>query len=204
MKKISIFEWVLHIILLAVTNFGWTIFLLIRIFFVYKNSRKNTSLHGQIMNKVDDINSKQSLKNKAGSQIGKYSKRILDLENEEAENAAIDDDWYEFAEEYSFELVGESYKRKELISIIKSHDAMATGELLIEAVLKMEPSDFDQTAVAVYIDNKPVGFVPASLSMNVTDYINDLDLTGIEVKARIGWDAENPDPAIGVRIDFNF
>ena len=148
------------------------------------------------MDKVEKLNSSQT----QNSGTGEYQKRVFANEEE-----ALEDDWYDFAEPYSFEIVGESYKRDKLLSIIQKHNAFSAGEIELEAVLKMEADNkFDSTAVAVFIENKPVGYVPSDYSLDVTTYLDDRNLSAIKVKARIGWDTSNPDPAIGVRLDFNF
>jgi hypothetical protein len=150
----------------------------------------------RIMDKVDQINSNQ----KPSSGTATYEKRTFATEEE-----AEEDDWYEFCEPYSFLLVGESYKRDKLMIIIEKHNAFQDGELELDAVLKMESDNkFDPTAVGVFIENKPVGYVPSDYSLDVTSYMDDLNVTSIKVKAMIGWDTSNPSPAIGVRLDWNF
>jgi len=196
-KPISKVEHGIHIILLFLTGGGWILFYIARIV-IYKNKSRivaGTSKE-RILSKVDQINAKQ----KAPSGSAKYVKRTFASEEE-----AEDDDWYEYYEPYTFEIVGESYKRDKLLSIIEKHNAFQIGELELEAVLKMESDNkFDPTAVSVTIEGKPVGYVPSDLSMDVTSYMDDLNVTAMKVKARIGWDTSNPDPAIGVRLDFNF
>ena len=148
------------------------------------------------MEKVEHVNAKQ----KAPSGSATYKKRTFASEEE-----AEEDDWYEYAEPYTFEIVGESYKRDKLLSIIEKHNAFQAGELELEAVIMMESDNkFDPTAVAVTIEGKPVGYIPSDYSLDVTSYMDDLNVTSMKVKARIGWDTSNPDPAIGVRLDFNF
>jgi hypothetical protein len=196
-KPISKFEHGIHFLFTLLTGGSWLLIYVLRIFFAWK-SKKNVpvSNKARIMDKVEKMNSGRP----ANSGIGDYQKRIFANEDE-----AFDDDWSDFAEPYRFEIVGESYKRDKLLSIIQKHNAFSAGELEVEAVLKMEADNkFDSTAVAVFIENKPVGYVSSDYSLDVTSYLDDRNLVGIKVKARIGWDTTNPDPAIGVRLDFNF
>tara|TARA_B110000503_G_scaffold24909_1_gene39230 strand:- start:295 stop:903 length:609 start_codon:yes stop_codon:yes gene_type:complete len=196
-RPISKIEHGIHILLLFLTGGGWILFYIARIVF-YKNKSKvqaGTS-KDRILSKVDKINLKQT----APSGSATYVKRTF-----ASEEQAEDDDWYEYAEPYSFEIVGESYKREKLLTIIEKHNAFQIGELELEAVLKMESNNkFDPTAVAVFIEGKPVGYIPSDYSLDVTSYMDDLNVTSVKLKARIGWDTSNPDPAIGVRLDFNF
>jgi hypothetical protein len=68
-----------------------------------------------------------------------------------------------------------------------------------------EPNNkFDEFAVAIFIDNKKVGHVSSDYSFEVTTYIDEKNLNGIKVKAVVGWNTGNPNPPIGVRLDFNF
>ncbi len=196
-KPISKFEHGIHFLFTLLTGGSWLLIYVLRIFFVWK-SKKNVpvSNKARIMDKVEKLNSSQT----QNSGIGEYQKRVFASEEE-----ALEDDWYDFAEPYSFEIVGESYKRDKLLSIIQKHNAFSAGEIELDAVLKMEADNkFDSTAVAVFIENKPVGYVPSDYSLDVTTYLDDRSLSAIKVKARIGWDTSNPDPAIGVRLDFNF
>ncbi len=196
-RPITKLEHAIHIILLFATGGGWILLYIARIV-IYKNKSKvqvGTS-KDRILSKVDQINAKQ----KAPSGSATYKKRTFASEEE-----AEDDDWYEYSEPYSFEIVGESYKRDKLLSIIEKHNAFQLGELELEAVLIMESDNkFDPTAVAVTIEGKPVGYVPSDYSLDVTSYMDDLNVKSMKVMARIGWDTSNPDPAIGVRLDFNF
>jgi hypothetical protein len=196
-RPISKAEHAVHILLVLGTGFVWLAVYVARIVF-YRTSQKNTSSSSKdrIMEKVEQINSKQ----KAPVVSTTYVKRTF-ASAEDAE----EDDWYEYLEPYSFEIVGESYKRDKLLSIIEKHNAFQVGELELEAVLKLESDNkFDPTAVAVTIEGKPVGYVPSDYSLDVTSYMDDLNVTSMKVNARIGWDTSNPDPAIGVRLDFNF
>jgi hypothetical protein len=196
-RPISKVEHGIHIFLLFLTSGGWILLYITRIIIYRKKSKViSGSSKERILSKLDQMNAKQ--KTPAGSAL--YVKRTFASEEE-----AEDDDWYEYSDPYSFEIVGESYKRDKLLSIIEKHNAFQLGELELEAVLKMESDNkFDPMAVVVTIEGKPVGYVPSDLSMDVTSYMDDLNVSSMKVKARIGWDTSNPDPAIGVRLDFNF
>jgi hypothetical protein len=160
------------------------------------SKEKSRSSKSDILRKVNQLNAKQ----KAPSGTITYIKRTFATEEE-----AEEDDWYEFVEPFTFEIVGESYKRDNLLSIIEKNNAFQAGVLELDALLKLEPDNkFDPTAVAVTIEGKPVGYVSSDLSLDVTSYMDDKNVNSMKVKARIGWDASNPDPAIGVRLDFNF
>jgi len=196
-RKISKVEHAVHIGITVFTSGLWLVVYLVRIYLSNKMPKDVPASNKQrIMDKVDQINSNQ----KPSAGTATYEKRTFASEEE-----AEEDDWYEFCEPYSFELVGESYKRDKLMIIIEKHNAFQDGELELDAVLKMESDNkFDPTAVGVFIENKPVGYIPSDYSLDVTSYMDDLNVTSIKVKAMIGWDTSNPSPAIGVRLDWNF
>ena len=196
-RSISKIEHGIHIVLTLLTGGGWLLVYVLRIFLFKKNQNPElASKKSAIMNRVEKLNASQP----ASTGVGNYEKRTFDSEDD-----ALEDDWYDYAEPYTFEIVGESYKRDNLMKIIEKNKAFRLGEIEVEAVLKLEPNNkFDSTAVAVFIENKAVGYVPSDYSLDVTSYLDDRNLSGIKVKAKIGWDKSNPDPAIGVKLDFNF
>ena len=56
-------------------------------------------------------------------------------------------------EEYTFDVVGESFQRDHLVQLIKKHNLTDAGELYTTATLKLEPENaFDPTAVMVVIE----------------------------------------------------
>jgi hypothetical protein len=111
--------------------------------------------------------------------------------NEEVENE----------EEYTFDVVGESFQRDHLVQLIKKYKSIETGELYTSATLKLEPENaFDQTAVMVIIDDLQVGYIPKSQSEMMTDYIKSLGKNTLDVPARVGWDTDSPQPLVGVRL----
>ena len=111
--------------------------------------------------------------------------------NEELENE----------EEYTFDVVGESFQRDHLVQLIKKYKSIETGELYTTATLKLEPDNaFDQTAVMVIIDDLQVGYIPKSQSEMMTDHIKSLGNTTLDVPARVGWDTDSPQPLVGVRL----
>ena len=104
-------------------------------------------------------------------------------------------------EEYTFDVVGESFQRDHLVQLIKKYKSIETGELYTTATLKLEPENaFDQTAVLVIIDDLQVGYVPKSQSGMMTDYIKSKGGNTLQVPARAGWDTESPQPLVGVRL----
>jgi hypothetical protein len=116
--------------------------------------------------------------------------------NEELENEELEND-----EEYTFDVVGESFQRDHLVQLIKKYKSIETGELYTTATLKLEPENpFDQTAVMVVIDDLQVGYIPKSQSEMMTDYIKSLGKATLEVPARVGWDTDSPQPLVGVRL----
>ena len=107
----------------------------------------------------------------------------------------------EIEEEYTFDVVGESFQRDHLVQLIKKYKSIETGELYTTATLKLEPENaFDDTAVMVIIDNLQVGYVPKSQSGMMTDYIKSKGGNTLQVPARVGWDTESPQPLVGVRL----
>jgi hypothetical protein len=104
-------------------------------------------------------------------------------------------------EEYTFDVVGESFQRDHLVQLIKKYKSIETGELYTTATLKLEPENpFDQTAVMVIIDDLQVGYIPKSQSEMMTDYIKSFGKTTLDVPARVGWDTDSPQPLVGVRL----
>ena len=107
----------------------------------------------------------------------------------------------EIEEEYTFDVVGESFQRDHLVQLIKKYKSIKTGELYTTATLKLEPENaFDDTAVMVIIDDLQVGYVPKSQSGMMTDYIKSKGGNTLQVPARVGWDTGSPQPLVGVRL----
>ena len=104
-------------------------------------------------------------------------------------------------EEYTFDVVGESFRRDSLVQLIKKHKLTDSGELYSTATLKLEPeNDFDPTAVMVIVEDLHVGYIPKSMSGEMTEYIKSKGGQTLQVPARIGWDTDSPQPLVGVRL----
>jgi hypothetical protein len=104
-------------------------------------------------------------------------------------------------EDYTFDVVGESFRRDHLVQLIKIHKSTQNGELYTTATLELEPDNaFDSTAVKVMVENMQVGYIPKSMSAEMTDYIKAKGGKTLEVPARIGWDIDSPQPLVGVRL----
>ena len=104
-------------------------------------------------------------------------------------------------EEYTFDVVGESFQRDHLVQIIKNTKSADLGEIYTTATLKLEPENpFDSSAVMVIINDLHVGYIPKSQSGMMTDHIQSKGGNTLEVPARIGWDTESPQPLVGVRL----
>ena len=104
-------------------------------------------------------------------------------------------------EEYTFDVVGESFQRDHLVQLIKKHNLTDAGELYTTATLKLEPENpFDPTAVMVVIEGLQVGYIPKSMSADMTNYIKAKGGKTLQVPARVGWDSESPQPLVGVRL----
>ena len=103
--------------------------------------------------------------------------------------------------EYNYGVVGESFQRDHLMALIRAHKAFETGEIVTTAVLEPEPTNpFDSTAVKVVIEGVQVGYIAKFDSAAVTKMIETSGKKSYEVPAKIGFDAESPQPLIGVRI----
>ena len=195
-RHISKKEHFFHIVLSILTSGIWFIFYLFLIIKSVTGDKKEIPLK----NKKMSGGNKPTEKMPNMQNIGTYTKRTFTT-IEEAE----DDEYFEFYDEFSFEAVGESFYRDNLLSIIEKNNAFKQGELEVEAVLVQEENNkFDEFAVAIYIDDKKVGHVSSDYSYEVTTYLDELDLKGIKVKGVIGWATNNPNPPIGLRLDFNF
>ncbi len=107
--------------------------------------------------------------------------------------------------EYNYEVVGESFGRDHLVQIIRSNNAQEIGEIFTTAILELEPTNaFDPTAVQVLISELHVGYIPKHESGIVTEMISNSGSNRMECPAHIGWDTDNPQPLIGVRIQLDF
>lgn len=105
---------------------------------------------------------------------------------------------------YNYDIVGESYRRDNLLTIINEHNAISIGKLHIEAILDPEPlNTFDKHAVRVLIDGKHVGYIPKTDSERITKLIKESGKGSVKVKARIGWDKNQTSQFIGVKIAFD-
>jgi hypothetical protein len=104
-------------------------------------------------------------------------------------------------EEYTFDVVGESFQRDHLVALIKKHNLTDAGELYTTATLKLESDNpFDPTAVMVIVEDLQVGYIPKPFSSAMTDYIKAKGGKTLQVPARVGWDKDSPQPAVGVRL----
>ena len=104
-------------------------------------------------------------------------------------------------EEYTFDVVGESFQRDHLVALIKKHNLVDAGELYTTATLKLESDNpFDPTAVMVIVEDLQVGYIPKPFSPAMTDYIKAKGGKTLQVPARVGWDKDSPQPAVGVRL----
>ena len=102
---------------------------------------------------------------------------------------------------YNYDVVGESFQRDHLMSLIRSHKAFETGEIYSTAILEMEPTnEFDSNAVKVIVEGTQVGYIPKFDSPAVTKMIKESGKKVYEVPARIGFDTESSQPLIGVKI----
>ena len=103
---------------------------------------------------------------------------------------------------YNFDVVGESFQRDHLVALLKKNKVIDVGQFQTQAMLEFEPTnDFDPNAVKVMVDGLQVGYVPKTFSGDVTRMMNDKGVTEFEVPALLGWDNNNPMPAIGVKLD---
>ena len=104
-------------------------------------------------------------------------------------------------EEYTFDVVGESFQRDHLVALIKKHNLTDVGELYTTATLKLESDNpFDPTAVMVIVEDLQVGYIPKPFSPAMTDYNKAKGGKTLQVPARVGWDKDSPQPAVGVRL----
>jgi hypothetical protein len=104
-------------------------------------------------------------------------------------------------EDYTFDVVGESFQRDHLVQLIKMHNLPDSGELYTTATLKLESDNpFDPTAVMVIIEDLQVGYIPKPFSSEMTDYIKAKGGKTLQVPARVGWDRDSPQPLVGVRL----
>lgn len=119
------------------------------------------------------------------------------------DSSAVDMSEEDYVESgYNFDVVGESFQRDHLVALLKKNKVIEVGEFATSAMLELEPTnDFDPNAVKVMVDGLQVGYVPKTFSGDVTRMMNDKGVTEFEVPALLGWDNNNPMPAIGVKLD---
>jgi hypothetical protein len=103
--------------------------------------------------------------------------------------------------DYNYDVVGESFQRDHLMSLVRSHNAFSIGEIYGIAILEPEPTnEFDPTAVKVLVEGIQVGYIPKYDSPAVTEMVKKSGKSVYEVPVRIGFDTDSPQPLIGVRI----
>ena len=118
----------------------------------------------------------------------------LETDDSQSSNSFGDDD-------YNYDVVGESFQRDHLTSLIRAHDAFNAGVIYSIAVLELEPTNsFDPYAVKVVVEGIQVGYIPKFDSPAVTKMIKESGKKVYEVPARIGFDSDSPSPPIGVRL----
>ena len=104
-------------------------------------------------------------------------------------------------DDYTYEVVGESFQHDHLVQLAQIHKAIDEGSIFTTATLKLQPENvFDPTAVMVIVEGLQVGYIAKSQSSDVTANIKRQHTTELEVPAHLGWDTENPQPYIGVKL----
>jgi hypothetical protein len=128
---------------------------------------------------------------------------LFGSKSENLDSSSVDMGEEEYVESgYNFDVVGESFQRDHLVALLKKNKVIEVGEFATLAMLELEPTnDFDPSAVKVMVDGLQVGYVPKTFSGDVTRMMNDKGVTEFEVPALLGWDNNNPMPAIGVKLD---
>lgn len=128
---------------------------------------------------------------------------LFGSKSENLDSSGVDMDEEDYVESgYNFDVVGESFQRDHLVALLKKNKVIEVGEFATSAMLELEPTnDFDPNAVKVMVDGLQVGYVPKTFSGDVTRMMNDKGVTEFEVPALLGWDNNNPMPAIGVKLD---
>ena len=201
-KPIKFLEHFIHLMLIVPTGGVWLLVYLPRVFFKQIQIKNMSAEQNEAFEKlIDKTYFKKSAKDSLVPHVEMtYTKRIFASVAE-----AEDDPYYEFSEPYSFELVGESFYRDNLLSIIRKGNAFNEGELELDCIMQQEPNnEFDEFAVAVFAEGKKIGHVSKDYSYEVTTYLDELGVSGIRVKGVMGWATNNPTPPIGIRLDFNF
>lgn len=110
---------------------------------------------------------------------------------------------------FSLEIVGESHYRDALIDLTRrgAPEERHRGEVKTAAVLRKEPTNkFDPMAVGCYIEGQLVGYISRMQCADIHDVMAAAAKEGysdqmVACDAMIGWNANNPNPPIGVRLD---
>ena len=104
-------------------------------------------------------------------------------------------------DDYTYDVVGESFQHDHLVQLILNHEAVETGEIFTSATLKLQSNNvFDPYAVMVIVEGLQVGYIAKSHSEKMSMKIKSLGTQELEVPAHLGWDTDNPQPYIGVRL----
>jgi|UPI00037CB8C7 hypothetical protein len=105
------------------------------------------------------------------------------------------------ADDYTYNVVGESFQHDHLVQLVMNHKAVETGSIFTSATLKLQSDNaFDPYAVMVIVEGLQVGYIAKSHSENMTKKIKSLGTQELEVPAHLGWDTDNPQPYIGVQL----
>lgn len=101
----------------------------------------------------------------------------------------------------SYDVVGESYKGDHLTVLIRTHNAVESGETYSTECLELEPTNpFDQYAEKVVVEGTQLGYIPKCDSPAVTEMVKKCGKNSYEVPVRIGWGTNSPSPLIGARL----
>ncbi len=159
------------------------------IFFLSKSKRSTST------QRVDFIaQASENLHHDEVPATKKVGNKSVDLKRSDQQEESND-------EQYNYDVVGESFQRDHLVALVRNHKAFDAGVIYTTATLEPEPTnEFDPTAVKVIIEGTQVGYISKLDSEAVTQMIKRSGNQAYEVPARIGFDADSPQPLIGVSI----
>ena len=104
-------------------------------------------------------------------------------------------------EDYTYDVVGESFQHDHLVQLVQNHKAVNDGSVFTVATLKLQSDNvFDSYAVMVIIEGLQVGYIAKSHSQEMTNKLKALGTEELDVPAHLGWDTDNPQPYIGVKL----
>lgn len=123
--------------------------------------------------------------------------RIPELDHDENRYVKIDGD-----DEYEFEIVGESHYQDELDEICGGKIPGGHDHLCVAYLVPEPENPFDQNAIAVFVDNLKVGYIPKDFAAMFTAKNPHKATVTADAVIVGGWlEEDDHEGSYGVRLD---